>query len=760
MTYQDPLGDIIKPGELESARALDCHRFLTSDVSEYFKLVDIRAQSNLDLLTVDVHVEVPQYPATSISEIERIVFSFLKNADSLPGVHPQRKEFPFDNLHVMVTLDDELPSLCLWEDAFDDLKLKLTPYMLFARTKEWLELAARGELHHADQPLEPVLLGGAGQVILPKLKDLDDSILAAYAHEARSNFLTLRFVRPDKENFDKVNPNFVLGKFITDPVVGRAVRYVPRNLQDLGNICAKYNLELSKKITEWITTVKTNAANLAKCVPVFVIVFPKIQSEDDVPEIFDAWAFVPNLTVDQLGEKTGTFYNQDGHVVPRIGPVQPDVDLTDVALDPFFVSQEQAIEDLPNLSGYGYTEQKKFTAIGSGALGSKVLELAVRSGFGKWVVIDKDVFMPHNVVRHILGNWAIASSKSFAVANFLNSIGPEEEIVHPIEGDILSQEDNGDLCPHLRDSDIIVDMSASVAVARYLGNKSSFVRCASLFLNPTGTDLVAFAEDKDRKITLSDLEATYYAFLAEQSSVSDHLKIGNGLQTRYGNGCRDLSVKISGNQVSILAGIASKQLRRCTQSDEASAMIWRSDEKTDEITRVEIPVCKYISFVAGDWELRLSSNVLLAMARLRSSDLPNETGGVLIGVTDYNSRKVFVCSLIEAPSDSKKRPHYFERGTNGLEAQLHSMSDGTLGQLSYIGEWHSHPDGVPAEPSGDDERVFSSLANLFNGTSEPHIMAIISEDGFYCKIGTSDGVSEHRYGFSPQEKGEFHARVA
>ena len=73
-------------------------------------------------------------------------------------------------------------------------------------------------------------------------------------------------------------------------------------------------------------------------------------------------------------------------------------------------------------------------------------------------------------------------------------------------------------------SDAILDMSTSVSVARMLARDTeSTARRISLFLTPSGRDLVLLAEDKERGITLDALEMQYYRAVLNDRRLSGHL---------------------------------------------------------------------------------------------------------------------------------------------------------------------------------------------------------------------------------------------
>src|SRR5690606_15628892 len=121
-------------------------------------------------------------------------------------------------------------------------------------------------------------------------------------------------------------------------------------------------------------------------------------------------------------------------------------------------------------------------------VGSHVVNNLVRAGYGRWTVVDSDVLLPHNLARHSLPGVFVGQSKAEAVAMMLNSTIAGPPAVRAIAEDILLTP-SPDLVTALETSDLILDMSASVAVGRHLArNVSSPARRMSLFLNPDGTD--------------------------------------------------------------------------------------------------------------------------------------------------------------------------------------------------------------------------------------------------------------------------------
>lgn len=121
------------------------------------------------------------------------------------------------------------------------------------------------------------------------------------------------------------------------------------------------------------------------------------------------------------------------------------------------------------------------------------------------------------------------------------------------------------------------------------------------------------------------------------------------------------------------------------------------------------------------------SSVTLSCKDIRAEQLPNETGGVLVGYYDLNLKTVVIVDALPPPPDSKVTPHSFERGTSGLAEKMHDISMRTAGVVGYVGEWHSHPDNFPALPSTDDLIQLSYLALGMAGDGLPAIQIIVNE---------------------------------
>jgi integrative and conjugative element protein (TIGR02256 family) len=295
-----------------------------------------------------------------------------------------------------------------------------------------------------------------------------------------------------------------------------------------------------------------------------------------------------------------------------------------------------------------------------------------------------------------------------------------------IVADVLSPGGTGEaLGEAFAGAELILDIAASVPVARHLAiGVGSPARRVSVFLNPQGTDVVVLAEDKGRRLTLDALETQYYRAAAGDPRLKGHLAANPG-RLRYGRSCRDITAAMPTHLVTMHAAIASEAVRRAWTSDEASIHVWRCDAVSLAVTPIEVAPVGSFRKVMWGWTLSLDQRLLERLAELRAGKLPNETGGVLIGVYDLQRRVIYVVDTVPSPPDSAEWPTLYIRGSEGLLARVQELSSGSGGQLEYVGEWHSHPDGCPTLPSQDDLKVFTWLTEHMSDAGLPALMAIV-----------------------------------
>jgi integrative and conjugative element protein (TIGR02256 family) len=145
------------------------------------------------------------------------------------------------------------------------------------------------------------------------------------------------------------------------------------------------------------------------------------------------------------------------------------------------------------------------------------------------------------------------------------------------------------------------------------------------------------------------------------------------------------------------------------------------------VSLLTVPVYPVRRTVLGNWTLVVDEWLVTRLKELRADRLPNETGGVLLGMYDLTRRVVYVVDTIPSPPDSKEWPTLYIRGSKGLSARVTEVTQKTAGQLEYVGEWHSHPDRCSCDPSMDDLTVFTWLTDHMAVAGLPALMAIVGQ---------------------------------
>ena len=108
--------------------------------------------------------------------------------------------------------------------------------------------------------------------------------------------------------------------------------------------------------------------------------------------------------------------------------------------------------------------------VGCGSVGSKVATTLARSGVRRFVIVDSDILMPDNMVRHDLDWRDIGAHKADALARRLKNVRPDVQItIHNVK--LAGQESGGTadaVLTNLAGCDLVVDATADPEVLNLL----------------------------------------------------------------------------------------------------------------------------------------------------------------------------------------------------------------------------------------------------------------------------------------------------
>jgi molybdopterin/thiamine biosynthesis adenylyltransferase len=114
--------------------------------------------------------------------------------------------------------------------------------------------------------------------------------------------------------------------------------------------------------------------------------------------------------------------------------------------------------------------ERKVAMVGCGSLGSKVAVTLARSGVTHFLLVDDDLFLPDNIVRHDLDWREVGAHKANGIARRINLINPAAKCIvrrYRLGG----QESSGaieDLIDTLAECDLMIDATAEPEVFNYL----------------------------------------------------------------------------------------------------------------------------------------------------------------------------------------------------------------------------------------------------------------------------------------------------
>ncbi len=671
------------------------------------------ANGVIDILELDYEIAgLCQYPDCEIRRIEPLTISVQDG--QLPQVDV-RDDFPTVP-HLMVSRDGKQRYLCYTDLSYSEIKHRLNGRFIVACINEWFVRTARSELHRDDQPLEPFFFG-TQDVIIVNPRHIRRNF--ARFRETRQNGRLMLYQVSDTAD-RKGTSLYVIIQLSLQPSSDNIIHHPPNTLRELlGWFSAK---QLAGQLIGELWSILDIRHNQKE----FQSLFPSTAALFSCPCII-------TLSIPQRRKQTGTVERSDYRVFLTDGKTFGDVLFDfgiqrerkkgEVSNKPVDTGRNNLGESIvirqlnlhwaitPTLAqiyngiGAGY-KHLSYVLVGAGALGSQLFEHCLRSGFGKWTVIDKDVVFPHNLARHVLALNAIGQPKAKALENYARTILEDAE-VSSIVADVLDPT-NGEAVQALETADVIVDVSTSVAAERMLAiDVKSKARRISMFLNPCGNCLVMLCEDAERKVTLDQLEMQLNSILAGKDDYAEYYSLPSTIS--YATSCRDITGRISQECIALSAAAASKELKRVQGASSASIVIWSITD--DGIAADKYDGERWHSVSCGDWKVSMRGSLLQSLQVRRAERQPNETGGVLIGQHDFSRKIIYIAEMIFSPDDSIEAPTSYVRGCENLPEQIQQIAKLTYNSFSYIGEWHSHPGSCTAMSSAD-ERLLCTISEV------------------------------------------------
>lgn len=727
--YLDPGGVVVPESSVTVRRARELIATLRGPGASFASLIDCRSTVSTETVVFEVTVERPQIVANGIQRTERLAAVFRRDDKKYPDVLALRPDFPA-TLHLNQREEEFPRSLCLYNRPWSEVRTTWTAPAFVGRVRWWLGETAKDSLHADDQALESFIISWGQWLVLPDA--------APDAKEPDTFAVTLPggpegrvFVAHESDPKEKRPQGLrsVVIRFKAPVRRHGVVPRLPKTVADLGDLLRMPDFDLLALMRERLRQWPTPHDELLDHHVILLIDLPKSRCEGGPVEAVEHTAFLTFKSVKELGVELGVWALQDKRRSLLL-QVDQSKNGSEVKVMVLNVCRAFSRSLASKMNGLDSVSNVKVVAIGAGALGSQVAMNLARAGWGRWTIIDQDDLLPHNLARHALHGPFVGHSKASSLAWSMNSIFMNNETAAPgVVADVLQSEGKAkeDVDAAFASAEVFLDLSASVAVARHVAAVQSPARRISLFLSPTGNDLVLLGEDSKREVQLTALEMTYYTALATKENLRGHLDSGGG-PIRYGLSCRDVSSRIPQDRVATLAGIGARAVRKVVDTEAACIRLWRADPESLGVVPISVEAERFLSVRFGEWLVHIPPSLLQRVSALRQERLPNETGGVLVGGIDHDRKCIYVMLALSSPPDSDEWPTHYIRGCEALRTEVEAIEVRTAGNLGYIGEWHSHPDGTSTQPSTADAKVFGWIAAHTVVEGKPPIMLIAGQD--------------------------------
>jgi integrative and conjugative element protein (TIGR02256 family) len=644
-----------------------------------------------------------------------------------------RKDFPV-LMHQNQGIASAPASLCLYFESVTAVMRTWTPQSFLRRIQWWLEKSARGELHPADQPVEHLFFATPYELVLPW-------DLAALRKNADVRFILTR--GPDRPNrgftsFLEAVPRDAPVKvgeampieLTLPPIVHGFMERDPATLGQLADILARRGVELLPVLSTALQArvgPKGAAASAEDKWTVILLHIPICRADGEDPVGITHRSFLTLTGGLELGVDTGAlfFHNKQYFSAAGVLDAEPAIAWREQPVFPMDVLSRNDAHAARRQSGID-EEGPNAVLVGAGSLGSAMLNLWGRAGWGRWTVIDKDHIKPHNLSRHVAYAQHVGDPKSDVVAGLNAAVMNGATVITPLNADATDFEQSA-VKGALTSTQLVIDASTTLEYPRAASAVDAFARHVSVFITPSGDAGVLLAEDAQRSLRLRTLEAQYYRALIQQEWGRVHLA-GDVGSFWSGASCRDISMVMPYSRIMGHASTLAEQILVAAVHEGAVIRVWQRDPVRGSVDVHEVPAVAERRMSFDDFDLFLDAGIEQQLRELRTQGFPNETGGVLLGYYDFNIGAVVVVAGLPAPPDSKSNRDSFERGIAGLAETVAEASRRTAGIVGYIGEWHSHPPGHSSSPSRDDLLQLVHLALGMADDGLPAVQLIVGEN--------------------------------
>jgi proteasome lid subunit RPN8/RPN11 len=376
--------------------------------------------------------------------------------------------------------------------------------------------------------------------------------------------------------------------------------------------------------------------------------------------------------------------------------------------------------------------------IGCGAIGSKLILHLAKSGFNNYDIVDDDKLSPHNLIRHGLLTRSVGKNKAEAIKEEIANIYYSDSKNLKIEAHNTKGQEYINSLKGISKYSEIIDTTASNSFQMYLSDleilaNTRCIRCEIAFDGKLG---ILKKEGKNRNPRIDDLNVALIDAAIDNIFLSKwlqdfKLKSENGNfefeEINVGVSCNSNTLKLADDIISLHSASFSIAIKKLNSSKNGHIQLTKIEDSesnniaTEELCIGEVNNLRFDN--NSSWRLRIRSEVEKEIKEDLKRNLPNETGGLLIGKVDSKRKIIYVTRFTKAPADSVKKPYLFVRGTKNLPEEIESIRKKTGNLIDYVGEWHSHTSGS-GKPSDTDFIAISELRSTLDRIPYPTFIII------------------------------------
>lgn len=712
--------------------------------NRFFRFIEMRTYSEeCDTIIVDCfNTNIPNRNEIGIKNRERLALVYDKRNHNPFDVRALRADFPV-TLHQNSVPKGEPASLCLYFESWSALERYWTPETHLIRILWWLEETASGTLHRNEQPLEQLYFESQYKIVLPidfneKVKQKEYKFFIDRVNKTgHQDFICHGLFEASLTKSAKQS-HFDCIALELEPVLHSRINKFPYTLGELHD---QLYIQGSELIVSLINLFKNNvdSSGLSEkdesSRTLLLLSIPMKRKINLPEESIKIKGFIIDSSIGNLGVDCGVLFknpanckyfkesalnlSNDNTTTVR----WRNIEILTVEVIPSITKEFARVSSNIDISS------SDFNAVlaGVGALGSLLADIWAKEAWGEWTFIDDDYIRPHNIVRHLARANHIGWPKATICEAITNSNYQIDYFKNKSINEKANNFKNPNILEAVNNAKLIVDATTTIEVQRDISDLDVNARAASVFLTPSGFSSVLLLEDAERENRLDTLEAQYYRAIINSTWGNRHLD-GNLGELWVGAGCRDISVKISQEQIMLHAAILARQLRISTEQIGPVIRIWESNDEFGAIMAHDIKVHKTNIETVSNWRIVIDDGIINKINTERLNKLPYETGGIIVGYIDQKSSKIFIVDVLNAPNDSISEKDGFQRGIDGLTSELDRIGRLTGNIVEYIGEWHSHPQNTTALPSYLDCILLKYLADILAKEGKPAIMIIAGDN--------------------------------